>query len=57
MTLAANNQPAEDAHNELTGLYLRACAGCADGRTPACRGCPLAFVCRLEPRSDLLRAA
>lgn len=48
MTLAAENQAAEDAHNELTGCYLRACSGCSEAKSAECVGCPLAFVCRTD---------
>ena len=54
MTLAAESQAAEDAHNELTGRYLRACSGCSGARTGECVACPLAFVCRTDIRTPLL---
>ena len=57
MTLAADTQAAEDAHNELTGRYLRACSGCSKAKTAECVGCPLAFVCRVDIRTAPLPLA
>lgn len=52
MTLAADGQEAEDAHNELTGRYLRACVGCRKSRSDECIGCALAFLCSVDMRSS-----
>lgn len=48
MTLAADDQEAEDAHNDLTGRYLRACAGCNGTRTDDCADCVLALLCSVD---------
>lgn len=56
-TLHADCVEAEIAHNQLTGLYLRACVQCAEGETEECVGCTLKGICEAEIKPRLATEA